>query len=520
MTWIGDPALSKKLLKSTLIFSVMTAISRVFGLIRDIVIALLFGAGAGADAFFVAFKIPNYLRRLFAEGGFSQAFVPVLSEYRSRRDREEVRALINNVAGTLGLILFAVTAIGVIAAPVLIMIFAPGFIGDPQKFDLAAGMLRLTFPYLFFISLTALAGGILNTWGRFGVPAFTPVLLNISLILCALYLSPRLEEPVTALAWGVFIAGIVQLLFQLPFLLRLKLLPVPRPDRHNEGVKRIVRLMIPTLFAVSVSQINLMIDMFIASFLQTGSISWLYYSDRLMEFPLGVFGVALATVILPDLSRQFAQGAMEKFSRMLDWALRWTLLISVPAALGLIVLAEPMLTTIFQYGEFAQRDVDMATRSLIAYAFGLSGFILVKIFASGYFSRQDMKTPVKVAVIAMFSNIVLNLLLVIPLAHAGLALATSIAAYINAGLLFYYIQKREAYRIQPGWRKFLLQMLAACLAMVAVLGFAVPAVEAWLQWDVYSRIMQLLLWIAAGMLTYVAGLWLCGLRPRHMTMAQ
>lgn len=498
----------------------MTAISRVFGLIRDIVIALLFGAGAGADAFFVAFKIPNYLRRLFAEGGFSQAFVPVLSEYKSRHDREEVQILINNVTGTLGLVLFGVTAIGVIAAPVLIMIFAPGFIGHPEKFDLAAGMLRLTFPYLFFISLTALAGGILNTWGRFGVPAFTPVLLNISLILCALYLSPRLEEPITALAWGVFIAGIVQLLFQLPFLLRLKLLPLPRPNRHNEGVKRIIRLMIPTLFAVSVSQINLMIDLFIASFLQTGSISWLYYSDRLMEFPLGVFGVALATVILPDLSRLFAEGAMEKFSHMLDWALRWTLLISVPAALGLIVLAGPMLTTIFQYGEFAQRDVAMATRSLVAYAFGLSGFILVKIFASGYFSRQDTKTPVKVAVIAMFSNIVLNLLLVFPLAHAGLALATSIAAYINAGLLFYYIHKREAYRIQPGWRKFLLQLLVACTAMVAVLWFAVPAVETWLQWNVYSRTSQLLLWILAGMLTYVTSLWLCGLKPRHMTMAQ
>ena len=485
----------------------MTAISRVFGLIRDIVIALLFGAGTGADAFFIAFKIPNYLRRLFAEGGFSQAFVPVLSEFRSRQGQDEVQRLVNHVAGTLGLVLFVVTAIGVIAAPVLIMVFAPGFIDEPEKFDLASGMLRITFPYLFFISLTALAGGILNTYGRFGVPAFTPVLLNISLILCALYLSPHLSQPITALAWGVFIAGIAQLLFQLPFLLRLKMLPVPRPNRHYEGVKRIIRLMVPTLFAVSVSQLNLMIDMFIASFLQTGSISWLYYSDRLMEFPLGVFGVALATVILPDLSKQFAEGAVEKFSRMLDWALRWTLLISIP-----------MLTTIFQYGEFSQRDVDMATRSLVTYGFGLSGFILVKIFASGYFSRQDTRTPVKVAVIAMFSNIILNLLLVVPLAHAGLALATSIAAYINAGLLFYYIHKRQAYLIQPGWQKFVLRLVIACLAMVMVLWYLVPDVENWMQWDAYFRAGQLLMWVITGMLTYTAGLWLTGLRPHHMAM--
>ncbi len=510
--------MSRRLLKSTLVFSIMTTISRVFGLIRDVVIATVFGASAGTDAFFVAFKIPNYLRRLFAEGGFSQAFVPILSEYKSQRSEAETRDLINHVAGTLGLVVFTVSVIGVIAAPVLIMIFAPGFIGDESKYDLAVDMLRFTFPYLFFISLTALAGGILNTWGRFAVPAFTPVLLNISLILCAIYLSRYTQTPIMALAWGVFIAGAVQLLFQLPFLIKIRQLPIPRPNRRHEGVRRIVTLMIPTLFAVSVSQINLMIDLLIASFLQTGSITWLYYSDRLMEFPLGVFGVALATVILPDLSREFASGAAGQFSRMLDWALRWTLLISLPAALGLVFLAGPSLTAIFQYGEFTPHDVTMASRSLVAYAVGLTGFILIKVFSSGYFSRQDTRTPVKIAVVAMVSNIILNLLLVFPLAHAGLALATSLAAFINAGLLFYFLRKKGVYIAQRGWGYFSFRVLSACVLMSLLLFILVPGVETWLQWDITHRVSQLAFWIVLAIIVYFAVLWVSGLRLRHMTL--
>lgn len=496
----------------------MTMISRIFGLIRDVVIAHFFGAGAGADAFFVAFKIPNYLRRLFAEGGFSQAFVPVLSEYKSKKSREEVQILINHVAGTLGLALFGISLAGVIAAPVLIMIFAPGFIGNGGRYDLAAGMLRITFPYIMFISLTALAGGILNTWGRFGVPAFTPVLLNLSLILCAVYLAPVLDEPVMALAWGVFIAGVVQLLFQVPFLLRLKLLPRPIPNRHYEGVKRIINLMIPALFAVSVTQINLMVAMWIASFLQTGSISWLYYSERLMEFPQGVFGVALATVILPDLSRLHAENSMQKFSHMLDWALRWTFLITLPATLGLIVLAGPLLATLFQYGEFSAHDVAMTSRSLIAYAIGLSGFVLIKVFASGYFSRQDTRTPVKIAVVAMVSNIILSLALVMPLAHAGLALATSLASFINAGLLFYFLRKKRAYAIQTGWLLFLGRVILACVLMSVALIYLVPPLAIWLQWDMLTRVLSLARWIVLGMAIYAGVLWLSGLRFRHMTL--
>jgi len=496
----------------------MTFISRIFGLIRDVVIANIFGAGAGADAFFVAFKIPNYLRRLFAEGGFSQAFVPVLGEYKSQKSREEIQTLINHVAGTLGLTLFIISVIGVIAAPLLIMIFAPGFISNGGRYDLAVSMLMITFPYILFISLTALAGGILNTWGKFGIPAFTPVLLNLSLIICAIYLAPMLEEPVTALAWGVLIAGVVQLLFQIPFLLRLKLLPKPIPNRHYEGVKRIINLMIPVLFAVSVTQINLMVAMWIASFLQVGSISWLYYSERLMEFPQGVFGVALATVILPDLARLYAEKSSEKFSQMLDWALRWVIIITIPATLGLIVLAGPLLTTLFQYGEFTAHDVEMTTQSLMAYALGLSGFVMIKVFASGYFSRQDTKTPVKIGIVAMVSNIILSLLLVTPLAHAGLALATSLASFVNAGLLFYFLYKRNVYQMQKGWSLFLVRVVLACTTMSVVLHYLVPPVQIWLHWDISDRAFYLGQWIIVGMIIYAAALRLTGLQYRHMTL--
>ena len=496
----------------------MTLISRIFGLIRDVVIAHFFGAGAGADAFFVAFKIPNYMRRLFAEGGFSQAFVPVLSEYKSQKKPEEIQALVNHVSGTLALILFLVTLVGVLAAPVMITIFAPGFLGNGGRYDLAVDMLRITFPYLLFISLTALAGGILNTWGRFGIPAFTPVLLNISLIICAIFLAPRMEEPIMALAWGVFIAGIAQLLFQVPFLTRLKLLPRPKPNLHYEGVKRIIKLMVPALFAISITQINLLVATWMASFLQTGSISWLYYSERLMEFPQGVFGVALATVILPDLSRLHAEKSIEKFSQMLDWAVRWTLLITLPATLGLVLLAGPLLTTLFQYGEFSPQDVVMSSKSVIAYAIGLSGFVLIKVFASGYFSRQDTRTPVKVGVIAMVSNIALSLLLITPLVHAGLALATSLASFVNAGLLFYFLRKRRAYQIQKGWGLFLGRLVLACIVMSGLLFYLVPAIDTWLAWDVWHRAMHLGQWIITGMLAYVSVLYLSGLRPGHMTL--
>ncbi len=512
--------MSRSLFKSTFNVGSMTLLSRVFGLIRDVVIATLFGARDHTDAFFIAFKIPNYFRRLFAEGGFSQAFVPVLTEVKTRQGEAEVKELVDHVAGTLATVLFLVTLAGIIAAPVLIFVFASGFTATEGKFDLAVDMLRITFPYLLLISLTAMAGGILNTFQRFTVPAFTPVLLNFSLIGCALWLAPQLERPVMALAWGVFIAGIVQLLFQLPFLLKLRLIPRPRLQSGHPGVQKIIRLMVPTLFAGSVAQINIMIDMMIASWLVSGSISWLYYSDRLMEFPLGVFGVALATVILPNLSEKHANGSSERFSRTLDWALRWVLVVGLPAALGLILLATPMLATIFQHGEFGARDVDMAGRSLIAYAVGLLGLILVKVLSSAFFSRQDTRTPVRIAIIAMVCNVILNILLVFPLAHAGLALATSLAALTNAGLLYYHLRKQDILRHEAGWGLLLARVLGACVIMCLALWWLLPPAADWLLMPVMQRVAQLTLLVVGGALIYFAALWAGGLRPSQLHLSE
>ncbi|OGT34756.1 MAG: murein biosynthesis integral membrane protein MurJ [Gammaproteobacteria bacterium RBG_16_51_14] len=495
----------------------MTMISRVFGLIRDVVIARLFGAGLGMDVFIVAFRIPNFLRRLFAEGGFSQAFVPVLSEYREQRSQQEVKALIDHTAATLGLVLFAITVIGILAAPLLIMVFAPGFVADEGKHALASDMLRITFPYILFISLTAFAGGILNTYKQFVVPALTPVLLNLSLIAAGLWLAPLMDEPVKALAWGVLIAGIMQLLFQFPFLFRIRMLPQPCLDRDREGVKRILKLMLPALFAVSIVQINLLVDTLIASFLITGSISWLYYSDRLLEFPIGVFGVAIGTVVLPSLSEKHAQQSAASFSRTLDWALRWILLIGIPAALGLILLAKPLLTTLFQYEEFTAHDVTMASRSLIAFACGLPAFLLIKVLAPGFFSRQDTKTPVKVGAIALVSNIVLNLLLVVPLAHAGLALATSLAAFIQVGLLYGLLRRQKVYHPEAGWCGFITKITIASLLMCLLLDYAVADFAQWLAWGVADRVVQLALWILAGTACYFIALWAMRMPWRDMT---
>ncbi len=508
--------MAQGLFKSIASVGAMTFISRVLGFVRDMVIARVFGASAGADAFFVAFKIPNFLRRLFAEGAFSQAFVPVLSEYKTQRGHEEVKELVDHVSGALTGVLFLVTVAGVIAAPLLIWLFAPGFSADKSKFDLAVDMLRITFPYLLFISLTAFAGGILNAYGRFAVPAFTPVFLNLCMIAAALWLAPLMAEPVTALAWGVFAAGVVQLLFQWPYLRGLRLLPRPRWRRGHEGVKRILKLMLPVMFGSSVAQINLLIDTLIASFLVTGSVSWLYYSDRLVEFPLGIFGVALATVILPKLSQQHAQSSPETFSRTLDWGLRWVLVVGLPATVGLVVLAAPMLATLFYYGEFTRHDVLMSSYSLMAYSTGLLGFILVKVLASGFYSRQDTRTPVRCALAAMGANLVLNLVFVWHLAHAGLALATALAASLNAALLYRALRRTGAFHLQPGWRALLWRLSAASVAMGVLLWWGAGSLDDWAQWGASQRAWRLLLWIAAGAAVYAAVALAAGLRPRHL----
>jgi putative peptidoglycan lipid II flippase len=507
--------MSRKLLKSTFTVGGMTTISRIFGLIRDIVIARLFGAGAEVDAFIVAFRIPNFLRRLFAEGGFSQAFVPVLAEYKEQRDEAAVKALIDQTSATLGLVLFIVTLLGIIAAPILIMIFASGF--NEAKHILATDMLRITFPYIFFISLTAFAASILNTYKQFAVPAFTPVLLNLSLIGCAIWLTPMMDTPITALAWGVLLAGIVQLFFQFPFLFRIKLFPKPAFNKDKQGVSRILKLMLPTLFAVSIVQINLLVDTIFASFLVDGSISWLYYSDRMVEFPLGVFGIALATVLLPNLSSEHAKNAKETFSNMLDWALRWVFLISVPAAVGLAVLAVPLLTTLFQYDEFTTHAALMSGKSLLAYSLGLPAFILIKIFASGFFSRQDTKTPVKVGAIAMIANIGFNFVLIGLLQHSGLALATSLSACLQALLLFYLLRKEGVYKPVSGWFKFGVQIVVAVVAMALIIYNFVALPEQWFAWGLMQRVGILSFWIIVGLVSYFTVLWLMGLRWQNMT---
>lgn len=508
------------LLRSSGIVGIMTMLSRILGLVRDVVVANYFGASGSADAFFVAFKIPNFLRRLFAEGAFSQAFVPVLSEYRTQRDHAAVKALVDRVAGTLGLTLITVTALAVLGAPLLTALFAPGFyMAGGEKFDLAADMLRITFPYLLLISLTAFAGAILNSYERFAVPAFTPVLLNLTLISSAVFLSPLFEQPILALAWGVMIAGVVQLVFQLPFLARLKLMPCPVVDRSDEGVRRILKLMLPALFGVSVTQINLLLDTVLASFLQTGSVSWLYYSDRLAELPLGVFGIAIATVILPSLSRKHAAKSADHFAHTLDWAMRMVLLIGLPAAVALFILAGPMIVTLFHYGALTDRDVTMASMSLQAYACGVLAFMLIKVLATGYFSRQDTKTPVKIGIQAAVANMVFNLLLIGPLAHVGLAAATSMSAFLNAGLLLRGLLQAGVFQWQPGWQVILFRLVMANGAMAAVLIWLMGDLQQWLEWNVWDRALQMALLVGAGGGVYALTLVLMGMRPRDLKNA-
>jgi putative peptidoglycan lipid II flippase len=514
-----------RLLKSTSIVSSMTVLSRITGLARDIGFSHWFGAGVLMDAFFVAFKIPNLLRRFFAEGAFSQAFVPVISEYRSTRSEAETKALVDRVGGTFALVLFAITAVGVIAAPLVVAVFAPGFIGDNGRFGLTVDMLRWTFPYLLFISLTAFAGGILNSHRRFAAPAFTPVLLNLVLIGFAALVAPRLERPGIGLAVGVFVAGVVQLGFQAPFLHRLRMLPRPRWAWRDPAVRRVLALMLPVVLGSSVAQINLLIDTLIASFLPAGSISWLYYSDRLMEFPLGVIGIALGTVILPSLSEHHARASPDAFAATLDWALRLVLVVALPAALGLALLARPLLATIFFGGEFTAADVGMTTVSLQAFAPGLLGFVLVKVLSPAYFARQDARTPVKIAIGALSLNMTLSIALVVVLPrtgwappHAGLALATTVAGLVNAALLFAGLLRSGVYRPGRSWRPLLVQVGAGSTVMTIFLVLTLARAGDWLESAAAERIPKLALCVVAAGALYFATCYALGFRKDAVRM--
>jgi len=518
--------MSSKLFKAGMVVSAMTFLSRILGLVRDVVVANIMGAGAAADVFFFANKIPNFLRRLFAEGAFAQAFIPVLTEVHAKQNKKELHDFVAKMSGTLGTIVFVTAIAGVIGSPILAALFGTGWFidylndePDGAKFELASVMLKITFPYLFFISLTGFAGAVLNTLNRFAVAAFTPVLLNVSIIGCAWFLSPYLQQPAFALAWGVFIGGAVQLAFQLPFLYRVGLLKRPKWGWSDPNVKKVRILMIPALFGVSVSQINLLLDTLIASFLVTGSVSWLYYSDRLLEFPLGLFGIAIATVILPTLSRNHVGQQSDAFAKNIDWALRVICVLGIPASAALVLLAWPILMVIFQRGEFAISDAYMASFSLMAYACGLLSFMLVKIFAPAFYARQDTKTPVKYGIITMAANMLFNLLLAVPFGYVGLAMATTLSGTLNAYLLYRRLSLQGVYSLSRGTWIFIAKIAFSTFVMALGL-FAMSDYFnihlVWLDADFSLRVLQLVYMVVTGLFLYGISMFIVGIRPNHL----
>ncbi len=502
------------LLRSAASVSGMTLLSRITGLVREILLATFFGAGVAFDAFVVAFRIPNLLRRLFAEGAFSQAFVPVLGEHRARHGEAATRELAGKVLAVLAVALFVVTVAGIVAAPLVVYLSASGFAADPDKFALATAMVRICFPYILFISLVSFSSGLLNTYGSFKVPAFTPVLLNVCFIAFAVLLAPRLDRPITALAWAVFFGGAVQLAFQLPFLARIGMLPRPVWDPLDAGVRRILQLMAPAALGVSVAQVSLLINTQIASWLGTGAVSWIYYADRLMEFPSALLGVALGTVLLPSLVRRHASDDAEGYSRLLDWGLRLALLLALPAAVGLALLAVPLAATLFWHGEFTRTDVLMTRSALVGYAVGLAGIVLVKILAPGFYARQNIRTPVRVAVVTLAVTQLLNLAFVPVLRHAGLTLAISLGACFNAGWLWVLMRRSGAYRPEPGWAAFLLKLAVALYVMGGAIWYGMGSEASWFELAAAPRAAKLAAVIVAAAAAYFASLYAMGLRPR------
>ncbi len=507
------------LLKALATISSLTLLSRILAFVRDVLIAGMFGAGMANDAYILATRLPNMLRRLFAEGAFSQAFVPIFGEYRNRRGHEETQLLVDHVTTMLAIILFAVTLIGIIAAPILVYITAPGFIKDAQKFELTVQLLRITSPYIFFISLVAVAAGILNTYNKFWVPAFAPVLLNICLIGGALWLTPYFAQPITGLAWAWFIAGFVQLAFQIPFLKRIGMLPRIRFNWHDAGMWRVIKQMGPAVFGVSIGQISLVINTIFASLLITGSVSWLYYADRLMEFPAGILGVALGSILLPSLSKCHANNDMSEYSKLLDWGLRLTVMLTLPAALALGMIAVPLLSTFFQRGAFVAHDVLMTSYALIGYSVGLIGMILVKILAPGFYARQNIRTPVKIGIVTLLATQLMNVLFVfgMQLHHAGLALSIGLGACLNSAILFYYLRKGGIYQPEPGWAKFFLKVGIAVAALGVTLWFGMGTEQSWLTDSGWSRVLRLSALVTAGIVVYFAVLAALGFRPRDFS---
>jgi putative peptidoglycan lipid II flippase len=502
--------MSKGLFKSVSLISLMTFISRILGFVRDSIVAQLFGVGPNVDAFYIAFKIPNFMRNIFAEGAFSQAFIPILSGYRQDRTKEEVRLFIRHISAALFFILMLVTISGIQGAPYLIRLFAPGL--EAYRFQLACDMLRITFPYLILISFSALVASILNSYNNYGIPAFTPALLNICLIATAFTLSHFLLIPIESQAWGVLIAGCMQILFQLPSLSRIGFSILPKLSWQDAGVRRVLTLIIPAIFGASTAQISVLVNTILASFLTVGSVSWLYYSERLAYFPVGIFGVALVTVILTQLSRQHAMKSEEGFSRVVDGGMRCNLLIGLPASLTMLILSGPLIVSLFQYGKFTLQDVLMTQQSVLAYSAGLQAFMLIKVLSAAFYARQDVRTPVKISIISLVMGMLLSCILVGPLKHAGLALATGLSAWINTGLLLAVLYKKGIYRIQAGWRKFSLQLVFANSMLALLLWWNCGNLLFWINLPAFQRIVHLLWLGCCAVFFYVFCLWLSNLK--------
>lgn len=507
------------LLKSLATISALTLVSRILAFVRDMLIARVFGAGMANDAYIIATRLPNLLRRLFAEGAFSQAFVPIFGEYKKRRGHEETQLLVDHVTTMLALILFVVTLIGMIAAPILVYVGAPGFVNDPAKFDLTAQLLRITSPYIFFISLVAVAAGILNTYNKFWVPAFAPVLLNICLIGGALWLAPLFDQPIMGLAWAWFLAGFVQLAFQVPFLKKIGMMPRLRLSWTDEGMRRVIRQMGPAVFGVSIAQISLIVNTVIASFFVVGSVSWLYYADRLMEFPSGILGAALGTILLPSLSKCNASEDSAEYSKLLDWGLRLTFMLALPSALALGMIAVPLLATLFERGAFAAHDVLMTSQALVGYSVGLIGMILVKILAPGFYARQDIRTPVKIGIVTLIATQLMNGVFIygLHLQHAGLALSIGLGACFNSAILFYFLRKNSIYQPEPGWPVYFFKIALAMAALAVTLWFFMGSEQSWLAGGGWMRVVHLISLVTGGIVVYFAVLAALGFRPRDFS---
>ena len=500
------------LLRAVSTVSGMTLVSRITGLVRESLKAAMFGAGVQMDAFEAAFRLPNILRRLFAEGAFSQAFVPIFAEYRRQRGLDETQALIGRVGTLLAVGLLVLSIVGVLAAPWLVYALAGGFAQTPGKVELTASMIRIVFPYILFVSLVSLAGGVLNVYRQFAIPAVTPVLLNVSIIGAALFLAPYCNPPILALAWGVLIGGVAQLVLQLRPLAKIGMLGRPRFDWRDEGVRRVFTAMGPAVLGVSAAQISSLINTQLAAALGDGRISWITYADRLMEFPSALLGVALGTVLLPSLAKSHADENPAQYTSLLDWGLRLAFMLALPAAVALWVLAIPLISTLYQYGRFTVEDVWQTRAALLGYSVGLLGLILVKILAPGFFARQLMATPVKIAFATVLVSQSLALILMFRLGHAGLTLSTSIGACLNAGLLFWFLKKRGIYAPSAGWLLFVSKLVIALFALAAVLLWLGGPSSFWLSATLWPKVGRLAAVCAAGASAYFCALWLLGFR--------